>query len=608
MSQKPFDIFLPKINLQTAFRGPIPGPGNKPWGTSVPLASHKDLKTRGLFLLALCLVVAVPIGIAALRAQADDNAAAPAATQGAISVNPPAGMSGDPIAQPVNPPTDPKAAAIIARGEYLAVAGDCQYCHSIPGGAPYAGGQPVQSPFGALFTPNITPDKTYGIGNYTDADFWNVMHNGIGPGHSLLVFPNYLYPVMPWQNYNKLSYADVMAIKAYLDSIQPIAQPDRGSEMHFPFTLRAGLLLWRMMFFNTQPIQYDPSWSPQVRNGAFLVQALEHCNQCHTERNMLMGLVAARSLGGGHLLAQSWYAPNISAAKSGGGVGAWSAGDLQTYLWRDGAVGTGAPYGPMKAVVDNSLSRLPQSDIADIAAYLQTATPAQTSIAPGPATALPPGISGAQVYADNCARCHGANGEGVNNNFPNLAANQSVWDGPADNLISMVLGGYAPWHVTQSAMPAFGQSLSDDQIAAVANYIRTSWGNKGAPDATGAEVAGLRSLASDWVDLSTGTMQASLGNDEPFDDIAGNLELYGGRENCMMNANLTDTAANKSIYLVGSCADGGGAFQAVVTIDGKSAPVKLQVQLTGGDTLHLYGPLPTGQNFNARIALAAGAD
>jgi cbb3-type cytochrome c oxidase subunit III len=575
----------------------------------VQRSTNKNLNSHLAFLIALCFVIALPISLAAWLTQAHGSAAdaAPATSQSTVAVNPPAGMSGDPVAQPVNPPPDPTTAAMISRGEYLAVAGDCQYCHSIPGGTPYAGGQPVQTPFGDLFTPNITPDKTFGIGNYTDAQFWNVMHNGIAPGHSLLVFPNYLYPVMPWQDYNKLSYSDVMAIKAYLDSIQPVPQPNRPSEMNFPFTLRAGLLAWRLLYFNDQPIQYDPSWSPQVRNGAFIVQALAHCGECHTQRNLLMAVEQSRSLGGGGLLAQSWHAPNISSANGSGGVGSWAPGDLQDYLYRGGAVGIGAPYGPMKAVVDDSLSRLPASDIQDIVAYLQTATPAKSSVAPG--AAVDPASDGAQVYADNCARCHGANGEGITNNFPNLANNQSIWDGPADNLISMVLGGYAPWHPNQSSMPAFAQSLTDSQIAAVANYIRTSWGNKGAADATGAQVAALRGLASDWVDLSTGTVQAGL-QGEDFDDISGNLELFGDRENCMLNANLTNS--DHSVYLVGSCGNEGGAFVGNITVDGKSSPVTLLMRLTGSgghfDTMTLSGPVPGGQNFDARIALAAAND
>jgi cbb3-type cytochrome c oxidase subunit III len=580
----------------------------------MPLAEKNLVKSRRWFVLVLCLAVSLPVGIAAWRARADDAAAGvqpPPGQDETIAVMPAPGMSGDPVAQPVTMPTDPQQAAIIKRGEYLAVAGDCQYCHSIPGGAPYAGGQPVQSPFGDLVTPNITPDKTYGIGNWSYAAFWNALHNGIGPGSSLLVFPKYLYPVMPWQDYNKLSYSDVMAIKAYLMTLQPVAAPDQPSQMHFPFTMRAGLLAWRLLFFNDKPIQYDPSWSPQVRNGAFLVQALAHCAECHTQRNLLMATEPSRYLAGGHLLAQSWYAPNISASKTDG-IGGWSQSDLAQFLGKDGALGTGSPYGPMKAVVDDSLSRLPASDMQDIAAYLQTATPTQSSDMPD-AAAVPPMSQGAQVYAENCARCHGANGEGVSNNFPNLAGNESLWDGPSVNIISMILGGYTPWHANQSSMPEFNQSLSDDQIAAVSNYVRTSWGNKGTADATADEVGAERGLSSDWVMLDTGTTQASIGNAAPFDDIAGQLELFGDRKNCMLNAQFNASAPNapaKSAYLVGNCVNGGGALQGTLSVDGQTMPVTLSLQekVTGSQisAVNLFGTLPgSHQSFNAHIALAA---
>jgi mono/diheme cytochrome c family protein len=402
-----------------------------------------------------------------------------------------------------------------------------------------------------------------------------------------------------------------MAIKAYLDSLQPVAEPNRASEMHFPFTLRAGLLAWRILFFNDQPIQYDPSWSPQVRNGAYLVLALAHCNECHAQRNALMAVEPSRFMAGGHLLAQSWYAPNISQIASSNG---WTADQLNSFLYRGGSIAIGAPYGPMKAVVGESLSRLPESDIQDIVAYLQTGVPAKPSVAPRPTAALPPEVNGAQLYASNCARCHGDNGEGVTNNFPNLAHNQSTWDGPADNVISMILGGYAPWHANQSSMPAF-QSLSDDEIAAIANYIRTSWGNKGTADTTGTQVGNLRDLASIWVDLSTGTTQAALhggGSNEAFDNIAGNLELYGDRENCMLNVGLnsSDPAATvKSIYLFGSCASQGSALKGIITVDGKQYPVALHLQFTGAggpsNTLVLSGPLPGGGGtLDTRIALS----
>jgi len=613
----------PNLQLQEALLAYV-GRTENSSGTGMPRTGISRFNIRQALLAASGLVILLAVGGTVYSACAIDAVSVTAADPGPapiqpedIAVNPAPGMQGDAVATPMQMPSDPGQQALIKRGEFLTVAGDCQYCHSLPGGPPFAGGQPVQTPFGDLVTPNITPDKTYGIGNWTDAQFWNALHYGIGPGHSLLVFPHYLYPLMPWQDYNKLSYPDVMAIKAYLDTLQPVASEDRPSQMHFPFTMRAGLLAWRLLFFRDHPIKYDPSWTQQERDGAFLVLALAHCSECHTQRNLLMATEPSRYLGGGKILAQSWYAPNITMNKEDG-IGGWSAGDLFQFLYRDGNTTTGAPYGPMKSVVDDSLSHLPPQAVQDIVAYLQAATPNLTSQIP-PAPAMQPLGNGAELYADNCARCHGADGKGVANNFPNLAGNESVWDGPPEDIISMILGGFQPWHADDSGMPEFNQSLSDDEIAAISNYVRTAWGNRGIPDATGDMVGSERRMASDWVMLDTGTTQASLqtgGKSEIFNDINGKLELFGDRDNCMLNGEFTDDApgaAAKSVYLVGACAKGGGAFHGEVIIDGKQydAPLAMQEEMTGPhltDVL-LFGKLPNSDvQFNARIALSSPSE
>jgi mono/diheme cytochrome c family protein len=566
-----------------------------------------------LALAGLCVVFAVPTAATVWAADNMSVANPDSASDNDVSVMAPPGIDGAAVAEPVSMPSDPAKAAQIKRGEYLATAGDCQYCHSVPGGAPYAGGQPVQSPFGDLFTPNITPDKKYGIGTFSETDFWNVLHNGIEPGRSLLVFPKYIYPVMPYQDYNKLSRSDVDAIYAYLQSIKPVAEASRPSQMPFPFDQRAGLMAWDLLFFNKQPIQYDPSWSPQVRNGAFIVSALEHCAECHTQRNLLMATEPSRYLAGGHLLAQSWYAPDITK-NAGGGIGSWSSDELFKFLHGDGDNVVGSPYGPMKAVVEESLSRLPASDVHDVVAYLQQGTP---DIAPEvmPAVAQPNIKLGEGIYQQDCARCHGADGKGVGNNFPNLAGNQSVYGGSPDDAISMVLGGYESWHSNGSYMPEYGQDLTDDQIAAVINYIRTAWGNPGVADVSGDHVAGERGSASDWDSLSTGTTQASLtsnGTRMTFDDIDGKVELFGQRDNCMLNATFKGTG--HTVVLVGACGDGAKTFQGSMTVDGKPypAPLKMAEQTKDGlvTGLSLWGQLPHsgGDMFTAQIALNPASD
>jgi mono/diheme cytochrome c family protein len=549
-------------------------------------------------IMAVCAIGA-PVLVNGLAHGASADAAP--GVQTAVAATAPAGLTGWVIPAPAIP-ADPARAAVIARGEYLTVAGDCLPCHSVQGQAPFSGGLAVGSPVGAVYSPNITPDKTYGIGNYTDQQFWTVLHDGIAPGSSMLVFPKYLYPSMPYDAYSKLSYSDVMAIKAYLDSLPAVAAPNRPTQIPFPLNIRAALLGWRILFFRADPVQYDPSWSPSVRNGAFLVQALGHCSDCHTPRNLLFASENSKFLAGGHILSQSWYAPNISSSQDG--VGGWQPAALLNYLDNGGAVGIGAPFGPMQEVVHDSLSRLPESDVEDIVAYLQSGTAAQAAV--DQVAAASASGDGAAVYADNCARCHGADGGGVENNFPNLASNQALWSGPPDDVVAMVLGGFGPWHDDQSAMPAFRDTLSDDQIAAVTNYVRTAWGNKGAADATPDLVARLAGETDTQVSLDAGTMQAAVG-DQKFDEIIGAFTRTGDMLNCQLDANLKADGGD-AMHLAGICGRGGTVVDAMVTNNGQSGPILLTLH-DNGPGIDLTGKMPGGEaRFFAHIDLVTPND
>jgi mono/diheme cytochrome c family protein len=303
-------------------------------------------------------------------------------------------------------------AAIIARGKYLVDAADCMPCHSGPHHAPYSGGLVLNTPFGGLASPNITPDKATGIGNWSDKDFWNAIHYGISPGSSYLVFPNYIYPAMPFTSYTKLSYSDVMAIKAYLFSLAPVNVAPTPNTMMFPFSQRPVLLGWRILFFRSGPMQMDPSWNADIQNGAYLTEALGHCGECHTPRNFMSGLIKSQSYGGAHI--DAYYAPNISSDKTYG-VGGWSQDDLISYLYNGGNKSKGSAYGPMGEVVQYSLSQLPKTDVQDIALYLQTvtsprSTPPDEAVDGALATA---NSVGAKVFAANCAGCHQAKGTGL---------------------------------------------------------------------------------------------------------------------------------------------------------------------------------------------------
>jgi mono/diheme cytochrome c family protein len=432
---------------------------------------RKSFASKGLWsAIALVLLLAGSAGTQLAFSQSSDTAPAASQPGGALD-----------------------QAALLARGKYLTDAADCMPCHTGPGHAPFSGGLIINSPFGGLASPNITPDKATGIGNWTPKQFWNALHNGTAPGSSYVVFPKYLYPAMPFTSYTKLSYDDVMAIRAYLLSLAPVNAAPTPNSLAFPFSQRPVLLGWRILFFHSGPMQMDPNWSADVKNGAYLTEALGHCGECHTPRNIMSGLILDQSLAGGHI--DAFYAPNISSDKTYG-VGGWSTGDLVSYLYNDGNMTKGSAYGPMGQVVQYSLSQLPKSDIQDIALYLQTIVPPR-STPPGAAASgavATAGSLGATVYAANCAGCHGQNGAGRGPIIPPLAGNDSVLATAPTNVIGAVLNGLAPWN-HGPAMPSFAAGLSDTEIAALTNYVRTSWGNSATANATPRDVMAARALA-----------------------------------------------------------------------------------------------------------------
>ncbi len=432
-------------------------------------------------------------------------------------------------------PTD--QAALIARGKYLVTAADCQPCHTGPGHAPFTGGLIMNTPFGGLATPNITPDKATGIGNWSDEDFYNALHYGIAPGRTWLVFPRFLYPGMPYTSYTKLSRADVMAIKAYLFSLAPQHVQPTPSSLKFPFNQRPVLLGWRILFFRAGPMHMNPAWDDQMKNGAYLTEALGHCAECHTPRNIMAAMETGAWLAGSPI--DAFYAPNISSDKTYG-VGGWSQADLVAYLHDDGNLSKGSPYGPMGDMTDHSTSLIPVSDVVDIANYLQHETkPQHTPPPPAVANGAASAKAGEIVYQANCSGCHGQTGGGMPPRMvPNLAGNDSIVSGPANNVIGAVLSGLGTWH-GGPAMPSFATALSDQQIADVANYVRTAWGNKGTASATPAQVMALRGIAV--VPLSADKASDRLGC--PRITAAGGADSVADPGNGLLNAYQGVTAS-----------------------------------------------------------------
>jgi mono/diheme cytochrome c family protein len=382
------------------------------------------------------------------------------------------------IATAQQPSPDP---AVLAKGEYLARAGDCIACHTAREGKTFAGGLPMKTPFGTLYTSNITPDPQTGIGTWTSDQFYKMMHNGRFPDGGLV------YPAMPFASYTKVTREDSDAIYAYLRSIPPVKQTNRPHDLRFPFDNRSLILGWRTLFFNEGEYKPDPTKSADWNRGAYLVEGLGHCGMCHTAINALGGSSDSQAFEGGLIPMQNWYAPSLTSNKEAG-LGDWTIQEITDYL-RTGVSSRGAVYGPMAEVVYNSLQYLNDDDIRAMAVYLKGL--AQGTSPERPAPSLPSAESslllslGKPIYDRECASCHGAVGLGMPPHYPPLAGNQSIQMVSAVNAIRMVLnGGYPPGTAGNPmpyGMPPFAHRLSDDEVAAVVTYIRTSWGNRGEP-------------------------------------------------------------------------------------------------------------------------------
>jgi len=379
-------------------------------------------------------------------------------------------------------PKERPVADAFERGKYLAQAGDCIACHTIPGRRIFSGNRPLPTPFGTLYSPNITADPQTGIGKWSADDFYRMMHTGRSRDGALL------YPAMPFAAYTKVTRTDTDAIFAYLKSVPPVRQPNRPHDMRFPYNNRALLLGWRTLYFQEGEYKPDTGKSAEWNRGAYLVLGLGHCSMCHTAVNVLGGSSPAQAFEGGLIPMQNWYAPSLTSNREAG-LGEWEIDDIVALL-TTGVSKRGTVYGPMAEVTYNSLQYLSDADARAMAVYLKSlpaaeAPPRDTSNPPLSAEATQAFGEGRRVYDAHCASCHGAEGRGKLPHYPPLANNQSIEMASAVNPIRMVLnGGYPPGtrkNPMPYGMPPFAQSLSDVEIAAVVTYIRTAWGNTGAP-------------------------------------------------------------------------------------------------------------------------------
>jgi mono/diheme cytochrome c family protein len=378
---------------------------------------------------------------------------------------------------------------LIARGAYLARAGNCQACHTAQGGQAYAGGRGIATPFGTVFTSNLTPDDKTGLGGWSAAHFWRAMHNGRSRDGRLL------YPAFPYTSYTQVTREDSDALYAYLRSLPPVVAPNLPHALRFPYQSQAALAVWRALFFSPGVYEPDTARGAEWNRGAYLVKGLGHCAACHTARNALGGSDQGLDLAGGLIPMQNWYAPSLASPYEAG-VGDWDKQHIVSLL-KNGVSPRASVTGPMAEVVQRSTQYLSDADLGAMAQFLKELPPSHTA-PPEPAAIKTQGESvqrAAKLYEQHCAQCHGAKGEGIANAYPALAGNRAVTMGQASNLVQIVLnGGYAPateGNPRPFGMPPFVLALNDADMGLVLTHIRQSWGNR-ASEITPLEVNRIR--------------------------------------------------------------------------------------------------------------------
>jgi mono/diheme cytochrome c family protein len=384
------------------------------------------------------------------------------------------------------------------RGAYLVRVGNCVTCHTARGGTPWAGGRGIATPFGTVYAGNLTPDIETGLGRWSAEHFWRAMHHGRSFDGRLL------YPAFPYPDFSRITRADSDAIYAFLRTLSPVRQANTPHALGFPYGTQAALAVWRALFFRPGALDPEADRGADWNRGAYLVRGLGHCAACHGGRNLFGATPeAGMSLSGGLIPMRNWYAPALTAPDQAG-VADWELDDIVALL-RDGSSPRGSALGPMADVVYRSLQHLREDDLRAIAVFLK-ALPQQAGTI-GSRKAPDPGLKeiGAKLYEKHCGDCHGADGAGARTSggeaiAPPLAGNRLVTMEPPVNLIRVIVhGGFLPatrGNPRPFGMPPFGLALTDEEIAALASYLRSSWGH-GAGEVKPQEVARWRGSAGD---------------------------------------------------------------------------------------------------------------
>ena len=362
----------------------------------------------------------------------------------------------------------------VERGRYLARAGDCVSCHTAPNGKPYAGGLPMHTGFGVIYSPNITPDQDTGIGKWSADDFYRALHTGHDDEGKNL------YPAFPYPWFTKVTKGDVLAIKAYLDTVEPVRQANRPPELPWWMRWRPLMAGWNLLNFDEGEYKPDPHKSVAWNRGAYLVEGLGHCGDCHTAKGPLGGPHQSRSLQGG-ALPDGWYAPSL-AGDLREGLGDWSEADIVEYL-KTGSTARTAPAGAMSEVIAHSTRYLRDSDLQAVATYLKDLPATGRDRAHTPPLGRDRLERGQALFMDHCIGCHMKDGGGLPGVFPTLAGSSAIQAADPGTVVRVVLEGQrivaTPDKPTGIAMPGFGWKLDDRQVADVVSYIRNAWGNRG---------------------------------------------------------------------------------------------------------------------------------
>jgi mono/diheme cytochrome c family protein len=406
-----------------------------------------------------------------------------------------------PAAAPVAAAPASPQDALIEKGRYLATAGDCISCHTRPGGEEFAGGLPLKTPFGTIYTANITSDKDAGIGGWTEEQLKRAMREGIADDG------DHLYPAFPYTAYTKVTDEDIHAIYAYLQSLKPVKYNPPANEMSFPYSQRGLLAVWNKLFLKTGPYVPDAAQSAEWNRGAYLVEGLGHCGACHTPRNQLGGERASQALTGGTYndaivdsvheneivkqdnMVRPWSAVNLTSSPQG--LGAWSVEEIAAYL-KTGHNARAGAFGPMAQVVTNSTSKLTDADTHAMAVYLKSLPPTAQDIEKAPSADQMQ--KGEIAFTVRCGDCHLPTGLGSPKTAdadptkvsPPLVGNAVVMAHDPATLINTILYGAHEDVLDDKAWPKmpgfeldFGLGMDDEQVAALAGYVRNSWGNKG---------------------------------------------------------------------------------------------------------------------------------